>query len=62
LERVGGIGGLLMVREGGATYAARYDANGNLVGLYDLTDDDVALRPEHESYGQCRDEPGGRKN
>ena len=33
-----------MVREGGATYAARYDANGNFVGFRDLTDDNIALR------------------
>src|SRR5688572_29073516 len=52
LKGAGGIGGLLMVREGGATYAARYDANGNLVGFYNLTDDNVALRVEYGPYGQ----------
>lgn len=33
LQGAGGVGGLLMIQEGGATFQPHYDGNGNLMGL-----------------------------
>jgi RHS repeat-associated protein len=47
----GGIGGLLLINEGGATYQAGYDGNGNVGLLVKSSDGSIAASYEYDAFG-----------
>ncbi|WP_367870774.1 RHS repeat-associated core domain-containing protein [Luteolibacter sp. Populi] len=49
-QGAGGVGGILSVRDGGTSYAASYDGNGNIVGWVDVLGD-LASRREYDPSG-----------
>ena len=51
LEGAGGVGGLLLVRQGGAVYQAGYDAGGNVTTLVDAATGRVAASYDYDAFG-----------
>lgn len=64
LENAGGIGGLLLVKEGSNIYQAGYDGNGNLTTLVKASGGQVAASYEYDGFGQTIQATGeyGAKN
>jgi RHS repeat-associated protein len=51
LQGAGGVGGLLLVGEGGATYRAGYDGNGNVAALVNAATGAVAASYDYDAFG-----------
>lgn len=58
MQGAGGVGGLLMVQEGGNTYLPMYNANGNVMGLIKASDGSVAAAYEYDAFGNTVRESG----
>ncbi|MCW5549918.1 MAG: RHS repeat-associated core domain-containing protein [Opitutaceae bacterium] len=54
----GGIGGLLLVREGGESYLPAYDALGNIHAMIQASDGSIAAGYEYDAYGKTLRESG----
>lgn len=51
LDEAGGVGGLLLVNQGGQSYQAGYDGGGNLTALVNAATGAVAASYEYDPYG-----------
>lgn len=51
LDEAGGVGGLLLIRQGGDTYHVGYDASGNLTTLVNAATGAIAALYEFDSFG-----------
>lgn len=58
LQGAGGVGGLLMVQEGGNSYLPMFDGNGNVMGLLKASDGTIAAAYEYDAFGQTLRESG----
>ena len=52
IQGAGGVGGLLMVKEGSKTYFPAYDDNGNVSALLDSTDGSLDAKYEYGAFGE----------
>ncbi|MCH8513557.1 MAG: RHS repeat-associated core domain-containing protein [Kiritimatiellae bacterium] len=52
LQGAGGVGGLLIVRQGQDLWAPTYDANGNISEYIDLSDGSVTAHLEYDAFGR----------
>ena len=52
IQGAGGVGGLLMVREGSKTYFPAYDGNGNVSALLDSADGSLDAKYEYGAFGE----------
>ena len=52
MQGAGGVGGLLMVREGSKTYFPAYDGNGNVSALLDSADGSLDAKYEYGAFGE----------
>jgi RHS repeat-associated protein len=57
-QRAGGIGGVLMVQEGGESYLPAYDALGNVHAMIKASDGSIAAAYEYDAYGRTLRESG----
>jgi len=60
MQGAGGVGGLLSVKEGSATYYPTYDSNGNISEYLDVNGDDVA-HYEYDAFGNLATGSSGTK-
>jgi RHS repeat-associated protein len=51
-QGAGGVGGLLQITRGSATYATAYDGNGNLMALISRSTGSLAAEYEYDAFGQ----------
>ena len=58
LQGAGGVGGLLLVQEGGNSYLPAYDAMGNVHGMIKASDGSLAAAYEYDAFGQTLRESG----
>ncbi|HYC71645.1 MAG TPA: RHS repeat-associated core domain-containing protein, partial [Opitutaceae bacterium] len=58
LAGAGGVGGLLMVQEGGNSYLPAYDALGNVHGMIKASDGSLAAAYEYDAFGNTLRESG----
>jgi RHS repeat-associated protein len=54
----GGVGGLLLVQEGGTTYLPAYDAMGNVHAMIKASDGTIAAAYEYDAFGRTLRESG----
>ena len=52
MQGAGGVGGLLMVKDGTKTYFPAYDGNGNLLALLDSADGSLDAKYEYGAFGE----------
>ena len=52
MQGAGGVGGLLMVKEGSKTYFPAYDGNGNVSALLDSADGSLDAKYEYGAFGE----------
>ncbi|MCC5790889.1 MAG: hypothetical protein JJT75_14765, partial [Opitutales bacterium] len=52
LQGAGGVGGLLLVRQGNELHAPTYDANGNISEYIDLSDGSITAHLEYDAFGR----------
>ena len=58
MQGAGGVGGLLMVQDGGQTYLPMYDALGNVHGMIKAVDGTIAAAYEYDAFGNTLRESG----
>ena len=58
LHGAGGVGGLLMTKDGSDTYLPMFDGNGNLMGRLKSFDGSLAAAYEYDAFGQVLRESG----
>jgi len=58
LQGAGGVGGLLMVQEGGNSYLPMFDGNGNVMGMIKASDGTIAAAYEYDAFGNTLRESG----
>jgi len=58
MQGAGGVGGLLMVQDGGQSYLPMYDGNGNVMGMIKASDGSIAAAYEYDAFGQTIRESG----
>jgi len=61
-QGAGGVGGLLAINAGAATYATAYDGNGNLMGLANAADGTLAAEYEYDPFGNVIKSTGPAAN
>lgn len=57
-QGAGGVGGLLVTKEGSDRYAPMFDGNGNVMGQLKLSDGSMASAFEYDAFGQTLRESG----
>jgi RHS repeat-associated protein len=57
-QGAGGVGGLLMVQDGGTSYLPVYDGNGNVSGLLSSADGSLDAAYEYDAFGKVLRESG----
>jgi hypothetical protein len=58
VQGAGGIGGLLLVQEGGQSYLPMYDGLGNVHGMIKASDGTIAAAYEYDAFGNTLRESG----
>jgi len=62
IRKAGGVGGLLAVTSGGATYFPTFDGNGNVTGLVNAADGTLAAEFEYDPFGNVIKAVGAAAN
>ena len=52
LQGAGGVGGLLLVRQGAQAHAPTYDANGNISEYINLANGNIDAHLEYDAFGR----------